>query len=219
MEVRTVMLGLAPLLLAACGGKLDANARNFGAAIEQSLQEHGHQCLGMVRWPLQVPKEDGRASFYPPDLPVRLAALQAAGLVVATDTEVEVKSFLSRPGKMKPVVQYMTTEAAKPYLRKPHRPPYVLAPDHPEPIDLCWGRKSVDKVVKWQGPIKFGDYQAADVEYTYKLLDLAPWTHRPDIQKAFGSVKETLDGAGVKVLTRDVHLTSEGWEVKRSLID
>lgn len=223
MGLRPALMGLVVSLLSACGGKHDASAGNFAAAIEQSLQERGHQCLGIVKWPVHLRKVDGHVAtdVYPPELPARMAALRAAGLVHAEDAEIEDRSFyLSGRDRPKlPVLRYSLTEAAKPFLRKPQRLVHVTSPGDPEPVDLCWGRKSVDRVVKWRGPIKFGEYQAADVEYTYKIVHLAPWAHRPDIQQAFNSVKETLDGAGIKTLSRDVHLTSEGWEVKRSLID
>jgi hypothetical protein len=206
--------------LTACGSKSDANAKNFGAAIEQHLAERGRLCLGMLNWPVVLKVEDGKPVPGPfmREVPTRMAALQAAGLVKAEALEVDDPFSVGREGGRKvPAIRYTLAEAAGPFLQEPvSRPAWTK---DTKPMDLCWGRKSVDKVVKWTGPIAMGEYQAARVEYTYRIVDLAPWAQRPDIQQAFDSVKEAFDGVGTKPQARRVQLTSEGWEPERSLFD
>ena len=80
--------------------------------------------------------------------------------------------------------------------------------------DLCWGKKALDKIVKWEGPMKFGDYQEAGITYTYKVNNLADWAKKPDVQAAFPFVKSILDGAGSKESKHAIKLTSQGWEAK-----
>ncbi|WP_083953716.1 hypothetical protein [Thauera butanivorans] len=80
--------------------------------------------------------------------------------------------------------------------------------------DLCWGKKALDKIMKWEGPMKFGDYQEAGITYTYKVNNLADWAKKPEVQAAFPVVKSVLDGAGSKESKHAVKLTSQGWEAK-----
>jgi hypothetical protein len=108
------------------------------------------------------------------------------------------------------------------------RPPFVTLPRHKrshevirlngktteKQTDLCWGKKALDKIVKWEGPMKFGDYQEAGITYTYKVNNLADWAKKPEVQAAFPVVKSILDGVGSKESKHAVKLTSQGWEAK-----
>ncbi|MDG5826958.1 hypothetical protein MRX60_13075 (plasmid) [Xylella fastidiosa subsp. pauca] len=80
--------------------------------------------------------------------------------------------------------------------------------------DLCWGKKALDKVVKWEGPMKFGDYQEANVKYLYKIDGLADWAKKPEILAAFPYVGQITEDAGKKEQQHGVKLTSVGWEAK-----
>ena len=73
---------------------------------------------------------------------------------------------------------------------------------------------AIDKIVKWEGPMKFGDYQEAGITYTYKLTDVATWASMPEVQAAFVDVKKISEGAGTMERKHVVKLTSEGWEAK-----
>ena len=79
--------------------------------------------------------------------------------------------------------------------------------------DLCWGKRVLDKVVKWDAPMKLGDWQETHVTYTFKIENLAEWAKNPEVQEAFPSIKKTIEGD--KELGLNVHLTSEGWEAGR----
>lgn len=126
-----------------------------------------------------------------------MAALEAVGLVKGEDTEVEAPIHMteSPPKKIKEH-RYTLTEAATPYVKNQ---------------DLCWGKKTLDKIVKWEGPMKLGDYQEADVTYTYKIEHVAEWARKPDIQAAIPVIHREHEGVG-KERKHSVHLTSQGWE-------
>ena len=62
--------------------------------------------------------------------------------------------------------------------------------------------------------MKFGDYQEVRVTYTHKVINLADWAKRPEVQAAFPVVKSILDGAGSKNTKHVIKLTSQGWEAK-----
>jgi hypothetical protein len=212
------LLVLGGLTLTACSGKNDANEKNFGTAISKYLEAKGALCLNARRWPVDVSEMDLRLQGSMPSGPAKqMAALEAAGLARGEDMEIEPTPGLKLGGsafKTK-VRRYSLTEAAKPFARARQADSIGLNGRTSEKqVDLCWGQKALDKVVKWEGPMKLGDYQEATVSYVYKVDKPAAWAQRPDIQAAFPAVKAALDAAGTKPVKHAVKLTSEGWEAR-----
>ncbi|MCL2636040.1 MAG: hypothetical protein FWD50_05360 [Betaproteobacteria bacterium] len=195
--------------LAACGNKTDANEKNFGAALTQYFDKKGDLCLN-ERWPVDVDIsamaliiEKSAEKHFGSSSGKRMAALEAVGLVKSEDV---AKAKIKR---------YTLTDAAKPFVQEKEVDSFGLSGNtKTKQTDLCWGKKALDKVVKWEGPMKFGDYQEAGVTYTYKINSLADWAKSPEVQAAFPSVKSILDGAGKREEEHAVKLTSQGWEAK-----
>ncbi|MNZ44405.1 hypothetical protein D3C78_620360 [compost metagenome] len=205
------------ILLAGCGSKNDANEKNFGAAMSQYFNKKGSLCLNIRDWPvdltemdlrLQKPKQTSNAN--------RMAVLEEAGLVKSEDTEADIKGLIGQPtGAKTRIKRFTLTDAAKPFVQE--RDVDSISFNGVTKIkqtNLCWGKKALDKIVKWDGPMKFGDYQEARITYTYKVNDTADWAKRPEVQAAFPFVKSILDGAGTEEAKHTVKLTSEGWEAK-----
>jgi hypothetical protein len=78
---------------------------------------------------------------------------------------------------------------------------------------FCYGRKTVDSIVKWTEPIAMGAYSQTEVTYTYKIVDPASWAERPDVQRAFSDIQTTLTGASKTTQVAGLQLTNNGWEV------
>jgi hypothetical protein len=93
--------------------------------------------------------------------------------------------------------EYSLTDAAKPFLQEQK---------------LCWGKTTPDKVVKWDGPIKLGDYQEAKVTYTYKVEAVAEWAKNPEVQKNFPNIQTAINNANKNEDHHAFKLTSQGWE-------
>lgn len=205
------------VLLAGCGSKTDANEKNFGTALGQYLDKKGDLCLNTTKWPVDVSEMDSsRQVTRPTGTAGQMAALEAVGLAKSEVVEVPAISFSGRPtGAMLKVQRYALTAAAKPFERQ--RDVAVLSLNGATKqtlTDLCWGKMALDKVVKWEGPMKLGDYQEASVKYQYKIDGLAEWAKRPEIQVAFPQVAQITEGAGKKEREHAVKLTSVGWEAK-----
>jgi hypothetical protein len=213
-------VAMAGAVLAGCGSKIDANAKNFGAAIERHFQDGKHLCLGTDAWPVDLPANEltSSTSRSGESRAARMQALQKAGLVSAGEIEVdEGAAFGKTTGRMRKVVRYTLTEAARPYTREPERVHVSWGSETPmEVLDLCWGRKSLDKVVKWEGPMEFGAFKTARVIYTYEIVDMADWAKRAEMQDAFRMIGVQLKQAG-KEDAQALKLTSEGWEVRKGL--
>ncbi|QBE65468.1 hypothetical protein [Pseudoduganella lutea] len=210
-----ILAVVATTTLTACGSKTDANEKNFGAALTQYFDKKGELCLDTRKWPVDISESDLRfqKDMLHSNLN-RMAALEAAGLVKSQDIEVEGKSWDGKPnGRMFKMKRYELADAAKPYMKERDVKSIGLnGSTTVKQVDLCWGKKALDKIVKWEGPMSFGEYKEANVVYTYKIDDAAAWTRTPAVQAAFPAVKMLLDGAGSKESKHGVKLTSEGWE-------
>lgn len=212
---RAVVLGIALVVLAGCSKK-SANETNFGNAISQYLDQKGDLCLNMKKWPVDVSSMDLQMQkSFPTGTAGQMAALEAVGLVKGTDTEVDqIGAFTNKPtGNKFKVKRYVLTDAAKPFEKQSENEYSGVNGKVKETLtNICWGKKSLDKVVKWEGPVVLGDYQEAKVIYQYKIDNLADWAKKPEFQAAFSSVGDIIDNASKKEVSHGVKLTSEGWE-------
>lgn len=203
-----VIVALGAGFLAGCSNKSGANEKNFGAALSQYFEKKGELCLYPQSWPVDVTEIDlMMRKDSPHGIAAEMAALEAVGLAASMDI-VEGADYFKRKIK-----RYTLTEAVKPFYREKKRRSIKLnGTGKAQKGKLCWGKKVLDKVIKWEGPIKLGDYQEANVIYTYRVEQLADWAKRPEIQAAFKVIKVILDGASKEKDEHAVKLTSQGWE-------
>lgn len=190
--------------LSACGGKTAANEKNFGIAVNQYFDKKGEMCLDPVTWPVDVYEADLRQQKLYPDGPAgQMAALEAVGLAKGEDTELPGTFVDGKPsGPKVKVKRYTMTDAAKPFLRA----------DAGRQPRLCWGRKSLDKVIRWADPAKVGDHEESAVIYTYTLSNVAGWARTPQVKAAFPVLGRTVDGEHTQKEKLYVTLTPQGWQ-------
>jgi hypothetical protein len=189
--------------LSACDSKTSASDKNFAITVNQYFDKKGELCLDPVKWPVDVYETDMRQQkLYPDNVAGQMAALEAAGLAKGEDTELPGTFVDGKPsGKVK-VRRYTMLDAAKPYL-------HAAAGRQPR---ICWGRKSLSKVLRWADPAKVGDHEESAVIYTYKLSNVADWARRPQIKEAFPLVGQNIDGERSQKEKLYVKLTPQGWE-------
>lgn len=207
------------ILVAGCGSKQDANEKNFGVAVGQYLDKKGELCLRLNKWPVDVTEMDLRMQkTMPTGTAGQMEALASVSLVVGADTEVEERGFGGvgqATGRKFKVKRYVLTDAGKKFYREEEVNQIGLGGSKKVMQgDICYGKKALDKVVKWEGPMKFGDYQEANVKYLYKINNLADWTKKPEFLAAFPYVGQIIEAAGNKEQQHGVKLTSQGWEPK-----
>lgn len=190
-------------VLCACDSKTSANEKNFGITVTQYFDKKGDMCLDPVKWPVDVYEADLRQQkMYPDGVAGQMAALEAAGLARGEDMALPGTFVDGKPTGGVKARRYTMTDAAKPYLRS-------QAGQAPR---LCWGRKSLDKVVRWAEPAKAGDHQESSVIYTYKLSNVAGWARKPQVKEAFTVLGRTVDGEHTQKEKLYVRLTPQGWE-------
>ena len=123
----------------------------------------------------------------------QMEALMFQGLVPSTVVERPVAAFaVGATGRMERVTRYKLTAKGERHLRVGHDELHAANKDTARG-SLCYGRKALEKVAKWEGPMKLGDYQSASVKYLYRVVDLAEWANSREIQAAFPHVKQALD--------------------------
>jgi hypothetical protein len=180
--------------LSACDSKTSANEKNFGMAVTQYVDKKGDLCLPPMTWPVDVYETDLRQQkLYPDGVAGQMAALEAAGLARGADMELPGTFVDGKPNGLKvKVKRYTPTDAG----RQPR---------------LCWGRKSLDKVVRWADPAKVGDHEESSVIYTYKLSNVAAWARKPQVKEAFPVLGRTVDGEHTQQEKLNVKRTPQGW--------
>jgi hypothetical protein len=195
------------LALTACNSAKKANDANFTKAINVYLTNHGAACTVIGRqFPIDLPQSEQIEHF---GIEPKLAALEQAGLVQATETTAVVHGMLdplrgSTPPQ--PVKRYELTTDGQKYFQQI---PGTLG----QASGFCYGQKSVDSIVKWTEPTAEGSSPQAEVTYTYRIVDPASWAKRPEVQQAFSDVRTTVNGASKTTEVAGLQLTSRGWEV------
>jgi hypothetical protein len=199
------MAGL--LFLAACNDAKKPSEANLTKAIDQYLTKHGEACTVIGRqFPIDIPASKPTDQY---GLGPQVVALQQAGLVSETDTTAVVHGMLdplrgSTPPQ--PVKRYELTTEGKKYFRQ-------VPGTFGQTNGLCYGQKTVDAIVKWTEPVTAGASSQTEVTYTYKIVNLAGWAERPDVQRAFPIIQATLTGASKITEIAGLQLTNKGWEV------
>jgi hypothetical protein len=190
--------------LSACDSKTSANDKNFAATVTQYFDKKGDLCLDPIKWPVDVYETDMRQQkLFPDNVAGQMAALEAVGFARGEDTELPGTFVEGKPAGLKVKVRrYTMLDAAKPYL-------HAAAGRQPR---ICWGRKSLSKVLRWADPAKAGDHEESAVIYTYKLSNVADWARKPQVKEAFPSVGQNIDGERSQKEKLYVKLTPQGWE-------
>jgi hypothetical protein len=188
--------------LSACSSKTSANEKNFGLTVSQYFDKKGDLCLDPIKWPVDVYETDIRQQkMYPDGVAGQMSALESVGLARSEDVELPGAVVDGKASGVK-VRRYIMTDAAKPYLHaKPGKQPRI-----------CWGRKSLSKVLRWADPAKVGDHEESSVIYTYQLSNVADWARKPQVKEAFPEVGRNVDGERSQKEKLYVKLTPNGWE-------
>ena len=194
-------------ILTACNSTKNPSEANLTIAINAYLSKHGEACTVIGRpFPIDVPRSE-RSEQY--GIGAKLAVLEQAGLVHATDTTAVVHGMLdplrgSTPPQ--PVRRYELTTDGKKYFQQI---PGTLG----QTSGFCYGQKNVDSIVKWTEPVTVGTSSQTEVTYTYRIVDAAGWAERPEVQQAFSDIRTTVNGTSKTTEVAGLQLTSRDWEV------
>ncbi len=196
------------LLLTSCNDAKKPSDTNLTVAIDQYLSRHGEACSLISRqFPVDVPRSQPKDQY---GIGSKLAALEQAGLLHASDTTAVVHGMLDAlngPTRPQPVRHSELTDEGKKYFRL--IPGGVIG----QTAAFCYGQKSVYSIIKRTDPVSTGGTSQTEVIYTYKMTPLATWAGRIEVQQAFPDIKATIDGASRANQVAGLQLTNKGWEV------
>ena len=171
------------------------------------MEKHGQTCTLLGHeFPIDIPRSGSKDEY---GLDPQLAALQAAGLVSETDTTAVVHGMLDAvrgTTPPQPVRRYQLTAEGQKYFRE-------VPATFGKTGGFCYGQKSVDSVVKWSEPVTADGRSRSEVTYTYKIMNLAAWAERSDIQQSFSDIRATVTGVSKVNQAIGLRLTNDGWEV------
>jgi hypothetical protein len=193
----------ALLFLTACSNEKKPNDENFKKAINQYLAKHGKACTSIGRdFPVDVPEAVLKDQYRTGS---QMAALEEGGLVHSSDTIAPSSGILGL-NLSRRVRRYELTDEGKKYFQEI---PGVFG----QTGSFCYGEKTVDSIVRWTEPAPMEGSSKIEVIYTYKIVNLALWAERPDVQHAFGDIRTTLNGVSKANQDAGLQLTNQGWEV------
>jgi hypothetical protein len=188
------------ILLVACNDTRKPTSANFTAAVNQYLDHHGQACtLIGPQFPVDIPRSQQST------IDAKLSALQHAGLVSEIDTTAVVHGLMDAlrgPSPPQQVRHYALTTEGKRYVQQVSG---AVTPTS----SFCYGQKTVDSITHWT----IGSQSEAEVAYTYRIVNLAAWAQRPEVQQAFPDIQATLSGASKTEQIVGLRLTDKGWEV------
>ena len=183
MKNQIAVLAISALALAGC----DNYKSDFEKAISQDLEATGGLCLAIKSWPVDVTILEFKSKSL---RAMTFANLTIDGLVNVEDTSIGTS------GWRMPISRYTPSEKAKPFMNGP---------------DICWGRKELTEVVKWDGPMDNGDYREAVVTYKYDVRPMT-WIITSGLPLYYPEMLKI--GAGAQQTRTTLKLSSAGWEVK-----
>jgi hypothetical protein len=207
MRWKNVASILVVLIVTGCNNRGKPSEGIFRSAIDTYLAQHGKICTVIGRqFPIDISRSKQNEEY---GIGPKLAALEQARLVKATETTAVVHGMLdplrgSTPPQ--PVKRYELTTDGKKYFQQI---PGTLG----QANGFCYGQKSVNSIVKWTEPTTAGISSQSEVTYTYRIVDLAVWAERPEVQQAFSDIRTTLSGTSRTTEVAGLQLTSIGWEV------
>ena len=160
------------ILLVACNDTRKPTSANFTAAVNQYLDRHGQACtLIGPQFPVDIPRSQQST------IDAKLSALQHAGLVSEIDTTAVVHGLMDAlrgPSPPQQVHHYALTAEGQRYVQQVSGPVTPIS-------SFCYGQKTVDSITHWT----IGSQSEAEVTYAYRIVNLAAWAQRPEVQQAF----------------------------------
>jgi len=221
----TSMLSIAvgcALLLAGCDGKKGASVteESMGAAVDQYLAKNGDLCLSLNKWPVEVSEHETQMEkMLPHGLGRQMATLKTFGLVTETEGEIDQLIGKRPTGRKFKVRTFNLTEEGQKFYRPEVVQHAALAGSNPKVKgDLCYGKKAVEKVVKFDLLPESAPVEEYNVRYLYKIDGLAEWAKRPEFQQTFPGAARIISEAGKNQMTHGVKVTDSGL-VPRGLHD
>ena len=202
---RQTIASAMALLALSLGGCSDdpkaANEKNFKVALESYLKVEYPTCVFLFNFPTP---EFGYGVLGP----LRLRALEKAGLVTSKQEMITPPSF---GGKPKPELgpMFSLTEEGKKF----YSPSVPSKRGRGEGVGgFCVGKASLATLAQFSEPADFMGHKVSQLSYTFTITDLPAWTRHPAILELSSELKELVQSDGNQIKGQaTVALTNNGW--------
>lgn len=202
-----LLLSAAALILSACGNDpKGASEANF----EKALNAHHakkKECFRVGSEPndegiIQEFKTDGRAQDKQLEL---YTSLQNSGLLETVTYQKDTKNFSGQVTGKSSWVGFKFSDEGKSYLRPEGNG--FFSTGAPQ---LCYGTPQVVDIINFTEPAEIMGVKASTVQYTFKLVDLAPWANDQIISTRYKWLAERISNQAIEK-DDDMVLTNNGW--------
>ena len=218
MKITSLILTAASAVaIPALAAKSDANRENFEKAISSYQKQAGNLCMGSIVWPSSFPNDDMRMvkSNGSVGLIDEMEALEAAGFVKQSNVMMTGTGWDMKEHTVK-AKRFELTEKGKLHTSPTRVKVFdIKATPNSKIVDgagFCIGRVELINVVKWDMPVKLGEYQEVSVSWKGKFVGLPDWTREQAVRNKLPVLK-ILDEQGPIDKRAKLKMTSEGWEV------
>lgn len=207
--ITLLLASAATLLLSACGNDPKvANEANF----EKALNAHYaimKACLRVGSKPndkgiiqefrVDNLRQDKQLTFY--------NGLASLDLLEAVSYQKDVRTFSGQVTGKSDWIGFKISDEGKAYQRPAELDKGVFSTGAPQ---LCYGTPQVVAITNFTEPAEVMGVQASSVQYTYKLVDVAPWVKDPIVSSKFKNIADRISNQAIED-DDDLVLTNNGW--------
>jgi len=129
------------------------------------------------------------------------------GLLDAVSYQKDTKNFSGQVTGKADWVGYKFSEKGKTFLRPADLDKGAFSTGA---LQLCYGTPQVVKIVGFTEPAEAMGVKVSSVQYTYKLVDIAPWASDPAISTQYEWLPERISYSSI-AKDDDLVLTNNGW--------
>jgi len=204
-----LLLSSAALILSACGNDPKAaNEANFETALNAHYAAK-KECFRLGSEPNEVGvieefqtdsrRDDKQLDFY--------NGLMGLGLLETVTYQKAVKTFSGQVTGKSDWVGFKISDKGKSYQRSAEFDKGFFSTGTPQ---LCYGTPQVVAITNFTEPADVMGVKVSSVQYTYKLVDIAPWANDPVLAARFDWLPQRLQDQAIEA-DDDVVLTNNGW--------
>lgn len=204
-----LLLSGTAMFVSACGNDPKAaNAANF----EKALNAHHAQMKQCVRIG-SAPNADGIIQEFRTDGDVQdkqlpfYNGLVSLGLLEAVDYQKDAKNFSGQVTGKADWVGYKFSDSGRTFLRPPDMDNRAMSTGARQ---LCYGTPEVVEIINFTEPADAMGATVSNVQYTYRLVDVAPWANDPVLSKQYQWLQERISNPSISK-DDDFVLTNNGW--------
>ena len=209
-SIKAILLlsGVAPLVSACGNDPKAADEANF----EKALNAHYAQMKQCVRIG-GAPNADGIIQEFRTDGSVQdkqlpfYNGLVSLGLLEAISYQKDTKNFSGQITGKADWVGYKFSDSGKTFLRPADLDNRAMSTGARQ---LCYGTPEVVEITNFTEPADAMGVTVSNVQYTYRLLDVAPWASDPALTTQFEWLAERIGSDGI-AKDDDLVLTTNGW--------